>query len=299
MTLLQLSYFCTVAHHLNFNQAARELYVAQPTLSKSIASLEKELGFYLFERRGKHVELTKYGEMYYKQIREALDLIEKATGSVKQMAQENSGHIDIAYNPPFAQGFVPDFVSEFLAQEKEHRVTVQFNQASSSKIVTGLLNGSYDVGFCTLIPNIPELTFLPLMSEKMVVIVPSRHPLAGKRRIRLAELAPYPFIKYIPEAGLHPIVDQYLNDAFLRVETRCMAPDERSIAALVASGSGVSLVAKVPALDAFDLHQIEVTEPECRRTVYLVYHTNRYLTPAVQRFLSFIRRKSRETWPQP
>lgn len=298
MTLLQLTYFCTAARDLNFNQAARELYVAQPTLSKSIASLEKELGFYLFERKGKHVELTKYGKMYYKQIQEALDIIEKTTASVKQMAQENSGHIDIAYNPPFAQGFVPDYVSQFLAQEKEHLVTVQFNQAPSSKIVDGLLNGNYDVGFCTLIPDVPELTFLPLMSEEMVAIVPPRHPLAGKKRIRLAELAPYPFIKYIPEAGLNPIVDRYLNEAFIHPETRCMAPDERSIAALVASGSGVSLVAKVPALDAFDLRQIQVYEPRCQRIIYMAYNTNRYLTPAVQRFLSFIRHKSKTTWKE-
>ncbi len=289
MTLTQLTYFCTAARYLNFNQAAKSLFISQPTLSKAITALEEELGFYLFDRKGKYIYLTKYGQIYYEQIQSALDIIHTATESTRQLTQKNAGHIDIAYNPPFAQGFVPDSVSQFLASEKGLHITVQFNQASSTQIVRGILDKTYDVGFLTMIPDFPGLTFIPLMSEEMVIITPSRHPLTARKSIRLSELEVFPFVTYISEAGLRPIVDNYLNEAMIAPAISCTAPDERSIASLVASGVGIALVANVKALDDFSIHKLKICDLKCERTIYLTYDNNRYLTPAVQNYIAFIR----------
>ena len=68
MTLQQLRYFCTIAMELNFHKAADIHHITQPSLSNAITKLEEELGFYLFERKGRHVELTKYGRYYSEQI---------------------------------------------------------------------------------------------------------------------------------------------------------------------------------------------------------------------------------------
>ncbi len=291
MTLLQLNYFCAVARYLNFNEAARNLFVSQPTLSKSIAALEAELGFLLFERKGRHIELTKYGQQYYEQIAPALSTISQATRSIQEMTGVNSGHIDIAYNPPFAQGFVPDTVSQFLSQQKGRQITVQFNQASSTVIKEGLLSGKYDIGFATMPDDDPRLIFVPLMTEPMVIITPPNHPLALRSRLRLADLSDWPFLNYTKECGLRPIVDRFFRENMPHSpQILFYAPDERSIASLVAGGMGIALVAAVPALNEFQIRQIPISEPVCERIIYMVYDANRYLTPVVQHFITFVRR---------
>ena len=64
MTLNQILYFQTVARHQHFRLAAAELSISQPSLSRSIAALEEELGIILFERKGRTVTLTKYGKLF-------------------------------------------------------------------------------------------------------------------------------------------------------------------------------------------------------------------------------------------
>lgn len=294
MTLLQLTNFCTIVKHMNFNKAAKELHVSQPTLSNSIASLEKELGLFLFERKGHHIELTKYGTYYYDNIHEALQKLDTATADVKKLANAVTGHIDIAYNPPFAQGFVPHHVYKFLDLEKDNKITVQFEQLSSTKIVAGIQDGRYDVGFLTMVPDIPGMTFVPLQRQEMVAIVPSTHRLAGKSSICLAELNSYFFVAYIKEAGLRRIVDNYLNQAKIVPHIVALAPDEIGIAGLVAANVGVSLVAKVPMLESANVVSLPIKDFDCFRLLYMMYDSNRYLTPAVQRLISYMKKQAEE-----
>ena len=76
MNLNQLYYFKTVAQLQHFRKAAEKLNISQPSLSLSISNLEKELGTYLFERQGRNVSLTKYGEIYLEYVKEALSILE-------------------------------------------------------------------------------------------------------------------------------------------------------------------------------------------------------------------------------
>ena len=66
MNLSQLQYFCKLAELQHYTRAAEQLHITQPTLSNSIAHLEKELGVPLFEREGRNVQLTKYRRKFYR-----------------------------------------------------------------------------------------------------------------------------------------------------------------------------------------------------------------------------------------
>ena len=91
MTLQQLRYFCTIARELNFHKAAEIHHIAQPSLSTSIAKLEDELGFFLFERKGRHVELTKYGRYYSEQVAPILEQLEFITRKTQTLARSQTG----------------------------------------------------------------------------------------------------------------------------------------------------------------------------------------------------------------
>ena len=78
MTLNQLNYFCRLAETEHYGQAAKALYISQPSLSKAMAMLERELGVSLFERRGRNVMLTRAGHAFYDHIKPAIGQIDSA-----------------------------------------------------------------------------------------------------------------------------------------------------------------------------------------------------------------------------
>ena len=287
MTLQQLYYFCTTARELNFHKAAELHHIAQPSLSTSIAKLEEELGFFLFERKGRHVELTKWGKYYAENIASVLEQLEFVTEKVKSLAGSQTGLIDLAYNVPFGRKLVPQLARGFLDIPENKECIFHFHQASSPMIIEGLKSGRYDVGICTLEPVLPELSYIPLKKQELVAIVPFGHDLAGRESVTLAELLEYPYVDYSDYVGLKPTIHRILDAEGVRPKIAAKAPDEESIAGLVSEGFGVSFVARVFSLDNFNVAVLKVEREDCYRTIYMTHMKDRYLTPAVMRFIHY------------
>ncbi len=287
MTLQQLYYFCTIAKELNFHVAADIHHIAQPSLSTSIARLEDELGFILFERKGRHVELTKYGRYYSEQLKPLLEHLEFITQKAKRLSNEATGHIDLAYNVPFGRRLIPKVARCFLEIPENDKCTFHFHQASSHSIIDGLKSGKFDVGVCTIEPVMPEINYIPLMKQELVAIVPKGHELAGRESISLMELASFPYVDYSDDVGLRPLIHQILESEGLDPQAAAKAPDEESIAALVAEGFGVSFVASIHALRNFNVAVLKIERDDCFRTIYMTHLKDHYLTPAVLRFIRY------------
>lgn len=288
MTLQQLKYFCAIARHSSYRKASEELFVSQPTISAAIFALEKELGFLLFDRKGRQTTLTKYGEQYYQELSPLLEQLNRATDRVCQMASAAKGHMDLACNPPLSKGFIPNIVRLFLNQEENQNVTVHFHQDSSKGIVEGIQTGRFDLGFCSFVPGTPHVDFHPILQQELVAVVPLNHPLAECGNVSLKELGKFPFVAYASHSGLRSIVDGFFQKAEVPLEVFAEAEDEDAIAALAAAGFGVGVVAKVQALQHFPIRQIPIREVECQRILYLASSSKRYLTPVVQRFFCFV-----------
>ena len=287
MTLQQLYYFCTIARELNFHKAADIHHIAQPSLSTSIARLEEELGFMVFERKGRHVELTKYGRYYAEEVRQLLSRLEQLTEKTRHMAHNITGHIDIAYNVPFGRRLVPRIARCFLEIPENKQCSFHFHQAASHTILDGLKSGRYDVGVCTIEQGIPEVNYIPLMKQELVAIVPEGHELADRTVINLKELERFPYVDYTEDTGLSSLIHHFLDEEGVSPNVSAHAPDEESIAALVSEGFGVSFVASIHALRNFRVKVLKVDRDDCFRTIYMLHMKNHYLTPAVMRFIRY------------
>ena len=125
MTFNQLSYFYQAAVLEHFNQAAEKMNITEPSLSRSIAALEDELGVTLFEKRGRNVILTKAGEIFLEHVSTILDDVKRAENKMHQIATDG-GHIDIAYVSPLAKVFIPTIVRSFLTEKENKNITIQF-----------------------------------------------------------------------------------------------------------------------------------------------------------------------------
>ena len=107
MELLQLRYFCVVAKHQNMTKAAAELMISQPALSKTIASLEKELGTPLFVRRNRSIFLNRAGEILYQKIDQSINLIDDTVSEIRELSNEPFGNVRLLVLS--ASSYMPGF----------------------------------------------------------------------------------------------------------------------------------------------------------------------------------------------
>ena len=121
MTLNQILYFQKVARLENYHQAAEELYISQPSLSRSMAVLESELGVALFEKKGRGVTLTKAGQLFLEHADRIAADCDVAVGKMQELSADG-GKIDIGYIFPLAGHYIPHKVREFLDKEENKKV---------------------------------------------------------------------------------------------------------------------------------------------------------------------------------
>ena len=142
MTLNQILYFRKVARLENYHQAAEELYISQPSLSRSMAALESELGITLFEKKGRGVVLTNAGRLFLEHADRIAGDCDIAAGKMKELAS-GGGKINIGYIFPLAGHYIPHNVRTFLDQE-ENSMSSRFKKPPNPR------SSSPDFTFCAM-----------------------------------------------------------------------------------------------------------------------------------------------------
>lgn len=290
MTLNQLIYFKNVAKNQHFRQAAAELNISQPSLSRSMAALEEELNIILFERSGRNIHLTKYGKLFLEHVERILSEVDIARERMNQLAG-NEGHVDIAYVFPLAGSYIPHMVRRFLQKEKNTKVSFSFHQSHTADIIAGLKADRYDVIFGSYVENEPDIQFIPIINQKMVVIAPPNHPLVQCKEVPLADLQKYPLIGYDKTSGLGKFTRRLYETHNLTPDIICESPDENAISALVAEDFGIALVADVEQIQNRNLVILPLADVDLNHTVYMAYKKDHYLISSVKNFIQFIRKE--------
>jgi len=287
MTFNQLRYFQSVARLQNFRAAAEELYISQPSLSRSIDSLEQELGVVLFERAGRGISLTGSGRVLLEYADRILEECDIAVYKMKELSS-SGGRIDIGYVFPLANYYIPHKVRSFLDTPGNENVTFGFTQNRTSSIIRAIKNGKLDVGFCAYSESEEELEFVPILKQEMVIITSNEHPLADKDKLSIKELANYPVIGYDRISGLGGYTNRLYRSLGIKPDIICECSDENSIQALVREQFGIALVAKVDILNDKYLRIHSVSDADLVHYVNIVWLKNHYLMPATKRFIDFM-----------
>ena len=288
MTLNQLTYFQKIAELEHFSRAAEELNISQPSLSRSIDTLEQELGLPLFEKQGRNVILTKYGRIFLEHAGRILEEVRTAERKMQYLTQ-NGGHVDIAYVSPLANYYIPHTVRSFLNRPENKTVTFSFSQARTSDLIAGLKNDSYDVIFGAYVEDQPSIHFTPILKQQMRIITSLTHPLADRESVPFEVLGEYPLIGYDQNSGLGLYTRKLYRQHHITPSLVIDCPDEYSIAALVAEDFGIALAADVDTIRDARIRRLSITGEEIVHTVYMAHMKNKYLIPAANRFLKFVR----------
>lgn len=242
LDIKELEAFVAVAEELHFSRAAERLHIAQPPLSYRIQQLEKQLKVKLFNRSTRLVTLTEAGECLLGPARKVLAAVEAAETSVSAFNAGLSGRVRLGFAGASTSKVLPALAQEVRRRYPGIDLRLQ-GQVYADAALEQVANGQLDMGFVRLPIHRPGVSYRVIEHERLVCALPSSHPLAGAREVRLEDLADEAVISF--PAGGGSSLRTALLDAFGRagVTPRIVqeAPDSYTILALVAAGAGLTL----------------------------------------------------------
>ncbi|WP_371484578.1 LysR family transcriptional regulator [Kitasatospora sp. NBC_00315] len=281
----RLAQFAAVARLEHVTQAARLLGMPQPTLSRAVAAMERDLGVDLLVRQGRTVRLTRAGALLLASVERALAELERGAEAARAEADPASGRVAFGFLHTMGTDAVPALLRGFRAVQPQIRF--QLVQDYTAAMLERLRAGELDLCLVSPLPEAPDLTARPLDEQRLTLVVPADHRLAARRRIRLAEVAREPFVAVEQGYGLRAITDGFCAEAGFVPRIAFEGEEAETLRGLVAAGLGVALLP--PALVARPgVVELEVTAPRTRRAIGLAWATGRPLTPPVEVFRDFV-----------
>jgi DNA-binding transcriptional LysR family regulator len=288
LNLKQLQYFRLLAKTEHFTKTALQLFITQPSLSQAISELEKELGVKLFERKGRNVKLTTFGQSFLPYVEKGLNEIEKGEKNLQRLVSTTSGMIDLAFIYSLGTNFVPSMIQQFVNENSDADIGFSCYQGTTQMVIKGLKEEDYDIAFCTYIENEPGIELIPLVKQEIVLIANKDHPLTERKFVELKDIAGYKLVCFNKNSGLRPILDKLFTEAGIVPEISCEVAEDNALIGLVEANQGIGILPRVSTLDYFDIKILPTKEPIYQQSIYMAISKNRYLPPIVQRFRDFI-----------
>jgi DNA-binding transcriptional LysR family regulator len=252
MELRHLRYFVTVADELHFGRAAARLGIAQPPLSRQIQKLEAELGFPLFDRSRRRVELSSAGEVLLAHARNVLESVETAVREARRTHAGERGRVAVGYPSSLAYTGLVGLLRAFRAEFPDVELTVR--ELSLAGQIEAIKSGQLDAGFVRGPLSDKALAAECVRREPLVVALPADHPLASSRALRLETLAAEPFV-FFPRLRAPAFFDLLIalcEKAGFTPRILQEAP-QVDVLSLVAAGFGISImpasVREIPRVD--------------------------------------------------
>jgi len=203
LKIRQMLLLVALDEHRNMHRAAASIAMAQPAATRLLASVERLLGFRLFERSARGIAPNAYGESLVRHARMVLATLDHAREEINALSEGRTGRIAVGVLMVAATALVPRAVARFKERHPHH--TVLIREGTSAGLVVALHRGELDliVGRASSDVRGEGLRFEAFYSEPMRVVACVGHALARRRSLRLSELAEEPWIVPPAEAAYH------------------------------------------------------------------------------------------------
>lgn len=284
MQIRDLSWLLALAEHEHVTDASYALGVTQPTLSRALARMEDELGVRVFERAPDGVHVTPNGQLVVAAARDVVGRYGQLVDQLASVLDPDGGVVRLAFLDSIASSLVPQVLRGF--HEHAPRVRVLLSQEPGHDIVADLESGAADVAITSAHPP-GAYGWHSLQEERLVLVVPHRHRLRDRRRVRLAELADEELVTTPVGFGYRTFLDNLLRDAGVAPAISFESQDLATIEGLVAAGLGVAILPEAIAGTSGTVG-IPLASSAARRTIGLTWRTDRTLSVPAGRFRDFV-----------
>ncbi|MGN0371891.1 MAG: LysR family transcriptional regulator [Enterocloster sp.] len=226
--------FVTAAESDTFTAAADKLYMTTANVTKHIASMERELGFLLFERQSHGVRLTEEGKRCLPYARQILQA-SRAMSAVGGRQRLKIGSI-----PSQQRIGLPEIIAAF--QRAFPDILLEVEEHHGLRILENLLNDEYEIGFLgNLYSENEALEYIRILKEPLCAILPADHRFAGEKKISLLQLKDEEFVFLPPESGMYQICRDICRRCGFEPRIRMTVSREDTMLSYIENHIGISL----------------------------------------------------------
>lgn len=289
--------FNTVARTLNISHAARELYISQPAISKTIAKLEQSLGVTLFTRSSRGVKLTEEGSQFYEYTSQAFDVLRRGEETLRSRTALGLGHIRIGVSTTLCKYMLLPYLKGFISENPHIKITIQCQ--STFHTLALLDSGSIDLGLIGKPDKMKRLTFDSL-GEIEDIFVASKPYLdnlclrTGKRSLpdfSVPELFAEANVMLLDEKNITRLyIDEYFKQNHISAGQLLEISNLDLLIDFARIGLGVACVIREfikSDLDAETLLEIPLEAPITKREVGFAYGKTSSANEALRKFIAY------------
>ena len=291
MTLEQLRIFIAVAEREHVTRAAGALGLTQSAVSSAIAALEAQHDTRLFNRVGRHIELTAAGREFLDEARGVLARAHAAELVLSELGTLGRGRLNVHASQTIASYWLPARLVRF--REAYPVREVRLAAGNTETVSNAVLDGSADLGFVEGKVRAPALAAIEIGGDHLVLVVGASHPLAKRRKVDLADLAAASWVVREPGSGTRSEMEAALMAMKLPIHARDFAlelPSNEAVRAAVEADAGVAGLSELVAaqgLQAGTLRRLDIDMP--RRPFLALRHKERRLSKAGEALLTLCR----------
>lgn len=286
-TLRQLETFITVAEYKKMSEAAKNLYVSQPTVSQIISDLEKEYGVTLFERQPKSLEITPAGLLLLSSAQEILSIHTQLEQSMRNI--HSMRPLRVGATLTIGNTMMGTMIETLLQAHPDIDVSVFID--NTRMIEHRLIHNELDIALVEGIIIREEILTEPVLDDTLKIICGSKHPFAGRNSIAIEELRDQPFIMRERGSGTRSIFENLMLTHHIPLQIKWECSSGTAIIDAVRHNLGLGVLSErciVEQVHAGTLYPLELDSVSMKRHFYLCHNQSYSVTSQMQDFINII-----------
>lgn len=297
MHIETLKIFCDLVETQSFSLAAEKNFITQSAVSQRICALEQKFNKRLLDRvRGKsEIKLTPVGEVFYRSAKRVLASYEELQENMRSLTGKISGTVKVATVYSVGLHELPPKVREFMSKFPSVKIDIEYSR--TTRIVRDVLSGEIELGVVAFPEPRRGLTIVPMPSDRLVLICPPGHELAGRRQIAVRELRGRPFVMFERDIPTRKAIDKILKSYGVKVKKVAEFDNIETIKRAVEVGFGLAIVPHPSVIDEEKNGQlvvIQLAENDWIRPVGIIYRSDRNLSLAAKKFIQLLKSNQKE-----
>jgi DNA-binding transcriptional LysR family regulator len=288
--LVDLRLFLRVADEGSITRGAERSNIALASASARIRGMEAALGVPLMVRNRRGVELTPAGQCLLEHARLITLQIERMRGELGSFARGLSGSVRLLSNSAALSEHLPKVLAAFLAANPT--IGLDIEERESADIAAALASGMADVGIASVAALPDTLEKHPFRDDVLVLVVPRRDPLAGKRIVSLGDVLDRAFIGLPRESALQRHIARHASQLGAVLDVRARVTGFDAVCRMVEAGAGVGIVPLVTARrlrQSTKIKTVMLSDPWARRSLAIAVRRCANLPAGAQRLVEHLR----------
>jgi DNA-binding transcriptional LysR family regulator len=289
MNIETLRIFCDVVQHQSFSRGAAANDVSQSAATQSVHRIEQYFGVQLVDRSKRPFVITPEGQACYEGFREVLELYDAVESRVRSLRREITGLVRVASIYSVGLHDMSRCMQDFMRRYPLAKVRLEFLRPN--KVFDAVLNSEVDLGIISYPAASPEISVVPLRSERMVLVCHPEHHLADRKAVTAEHLRDEDFIAFDRDLSIRKEIDRYLRQRSVSIRVVMEFDNIETIKQAVEIGAGISILPEPTVRNERQrgtLAVVRLIAPQLQRPLGIIHRQRKVFTPTATKFVELL-----------